>query len=112
MDKAQYAELENITVRCDTGYTIVGPPNIICSENRTWYPEIPNCKMVSGTIWGPSAMLPLNIAISSQGSVPDYAGVTWHLPDTWFTRYTLITLKHHGEIEGVGFSALWLDPEL
>uniref|UniRef100_A0A8C8VXG4 Zona pellucida sperm-binding protein 3 receptor n=1 Tax=Peromyscus maniculatus bairdii TaxID=230844 RepID=A0A8C8VXG4_PERMB len=45
VDKAQYAELENITVRCDTGYTIVGPPNIICSENRTWYPEIPNCKM-------------------------------------------------------------------
>ncbi|XP_059136717.1 zona pellucida sperm-binding protein 3 receptor-like isoform X1 [Peromyscus eremicus] len=45
VDKAQYAEMENITVRCDTGYTIVGPPNIICSENRTWYPEIPNCKM-------------------------------------------------------------------
>ncbi|CAO2636740.1 Zona pellucida sperm-binding protein 3 receptor [Lemmus lemmus] len=43
-EKELYAEMENITIQCDTGYDLVGSPNIICSENRTWYPEIPNCK--------------------------------------------------------------------
>lgn len=32
--------------------------------------------------------------------------------DAQFTRYALITLKHHGELEGTDFSALWLHPEL
>ncbi|KAL1775040.1 C4b-binding protein alpha chain, partial [Sigmodon hispidus] len=45
VEKDQYAEMENITIQCDTGYDLVGSPNIICSENRTWYPEIPSCKM-------------------------------------------------------------------
>ncbi|EDL39740.1 zona pellucida sperm-binding protein 3 receptor isoform 2 precursor [Mus musculus] len=44
VERVIYAELENITIQCDPGYTIVGSPNIICS-NRTWYPEVPSCQM-------------------------------------------------------------------
>ncbi|XP_058525107.1 zona pellucida sperm-binding protein 3 receptor [Ochotona princeps] len=43
VDKEQYAEFENITIQCDFGYAVVGPPNIICLENRTWYPQLPKC---------------------------------------------------------------------
>lgn len=49
MDKDLYIELENVTIQCDTGYGIVNNQNITCSENRTWYPEVPTCKWVSGT---------------------------------------------------------------
>ncbi|KAM7335867.1 hypothetical protein ACRRTK_004360 [Alexandromys fortis] len=45
VEKEHYTEMENITIQCDTGYDLVGSPNIICSENRTWDPEIPKCKM-------------------------------------------------------------------
>ncbi|XP_076797860.1 zona pellucida sperm-binding protein 3 receptor isoform X2 [Arvicanthis niloticus] len=45
VERDLYAELENVTIQCDPGYDLVGSPNIICSENRTWYPEIPNCQM-------------------------------------------------------------------
>ncbi|KAH0507283.1 Zona pellucida sperm-binding protein 3 receptor [Microtus ochrogaster] len=44
VEKEHYSEMENITIQCDTGYDLVGSPNIICSENRTWDPEIPKCK--------------------------------------------------------------------
>ncbi|CAH7196498.1 Zp3r [Phodopus roborovskii] len=45
VEKNHYAEMENITVLCDLGYDLVGSPNIICSENKTWYPDIPSCKL-------------------------------------------------------------------
>ncbi|XP_028620602.1 zona pellucida sperm-binding protein 3 receptor-like [Grammomys surdaster] len=45
VERDLYAEMENVTVQCDPGYDLVGSPNIMCSENRTWYPEIPNCQM-------------------------------------------------------------------
>lgn len=80
VEKEHYAEMDNVTIQCDTGYDLVGSSNIICSENRTWYPEIPNCKTVSGPIQGTSVMSPLNRAVSPQGSVPDYDGITWHPP--------------------------------
>ncbi|XP_028343926.2 apolipoprotein R-like [Physeter macrocephalus] len=44
LDKDQYVEPENVTVQCDSGYSVVGSPSIICSENGTWYPEVPKCE--------------------------------------------------------------------
>nr|XP_048286595.1 zona pellucida sperm-binding protein 3 receptor-like isoform X1 [Myodes glareolus]XP_048286596.1 zona pellucida sperm-binding protein 3 receptor-like isoform X1 [Myodes glareolus] len=44
VEKEHYAETDNVTIQCDTGYDLVGSSNIICSENRTWYPGIPSCK--------------------------------------------------------------------
>ncbi|XP_037352067.1 C4b-binding protein alpha chain-like [Talpa occidentalis] len=43
-DKEQYMELEEVTVQCDCGYHMAGSPRIICSENRTWSPELPKCE--------------------------------------------------------------------
>nr|AAP37008.1 sp56(S) [Rattus norvegicus] len=45
VEKEIYAEMENITIQCDSGYDLVGSSNIICLENRTWYPDIPFCIM-------------------------------------------------------------------
>ncbi|XP_032771226.1 zona pellucida sperm-binding protein 3 receptor isoform X1 [Rattus rattus] len=45
VEKEIYAEMENITIQCDPGYDLVGSSNIICLENRTWYPDIPFCIM-------------------------------------------------------------------
>ncbi|XP_031197135.1 zona pellucida sperm-binding protein 3 receptor-like [Mastomys coucha] len=45
VERDLYAELENISIQCDPGYYLVGFPNIICLENGTWYPEIPDCRM-------------------------------------------------------------------
>ncbi|XP_012410667.1 C4b-binding protein alpha chain [Trichechus manatus latirostris] len=42
--KYQYTEGENVTVQCNPGYAVVGSQNISCSENRTWYPEVPKCE--------------------------------------------------------------------
>ncbi|XP_045392042.1 C4b-binding protein alpha chain [Lemur catta] len=44
VEKDQYVELEDITIQCDSGYRIVGPESITCSENRTWYPDVPKCE--------------------------------------------------------------------
>ncbi|XP_012616289.2 C4b-binding protein alpha chain isoform X2 [Microcebus murinus] len=44
VDKHQYVELEGVTIHCDSGYNIVGPKNITCSENRTWDPAMPKCE--------------------------------------------------------------------
>ncbi|XP_062969529.1 C4b-binding protein alpha chain [Cynocephalus volans] len=44
VNKRQYIESENITIRCDSGYGVLGPQMITCSENRTWYPEVPTCE--------------------------------------------------------------------
>ncbi|PNJ00355.1 C4BPA isoform 1 [Pan troglodytes] len=44
VDKDQYVEPENVTIQCDSGYGVVGPQSITCSENRTWYPEVPKCE--------------------------------------------------------------------
>ncbi|KAM5201969.1 apolipoprotein R-like [Hipposideros larvatus] len=44
VDKQQYIESENVTIQCDSGYGVVGSPNITCSEDRTWYPEVPKCE--------------------------------------------------------------------
>ncbi|XP_032948869.1 C4b-binding protein alpha chain-like isoform X1 [Rhinolophus ferrumequinum] len=44
VDKQQYIESENVTIRCDSGYGVVGPQSITCSEDRTWYPEVPKCE--------------------------------------------------------------------
>lgn len=112
VERDLYAEMENITIQCNPGYSLVGSANIICSENRTWYPEIPNCMMVSGTTQGTSVISPFITVVFSQGPPPVCDGVTRLLqgcPE--LPRFTLITVKHHSELEGVGFSALWLDPE-
>ncbi|XP_045439037.1 apolipoprotein R isoform X2 [Pipistrellus kuhlii] len=44
--KNQFLESENVTIQCDSGYAVVGPKNIICSKDRTWYPEVPKCEWV------------------------------------------------------------------
>ncbi|XP_014447346.1 apolipoprotein R-like [Tupaia chinensis] len=46
VDKDQYAESENVTVECNSGYDVVGSQSITCSEDRTWYPEVPKCEWV------------------------------------------------------------------
>jgi hypothetical protein len=106
VERVIYAELENITIQCDPGYTIVGSPNIICS-NRTWYPEVPSCQMVSGTTQETSVISPFVTVAFPQSMMlsPDSC------KGAQLARFTLITMKHHGELEGVDFSALWLDPE-
>lgn len=43
-DKDQFVESENVTIECASGYTVVGPQNITCLENHTWYPEVPKCE--------------------------------------------------------------------
>uniref|UniRef100_A0A8C0XRM5 Sushi domain-containing protein n=1 Tax=Castor canadensis TaxID=51338 RepID=A0A8C0XRM5_CASCN len=43
MNKDQYVETENFTVHCDSGFAVVGPQSITCSENGTWYPQVPKC---------------------------------------------------------------------
>ncbi|KAF6075123.1 hypothetical protein HJG60_009520 [Phyllostomus discolor] len=43
-DKDQFVEYANVTIECTSGYTVVGPQNITCLENRTWYPEVPKCE--------------------------------------------------------------------
>lgn len=49
MRKDQYVEPENVTVRCDDGYDMVGSPNLTCSGNGMWLPAVPKCQWVSGT---------------------------------------------------------------
>ncbi|CAK6439698.1 unnamed protein product [Pipistrellus nathusii] len=44
--KDQFLESENVTIQCNSGYAVVGPKNIICSKDRTWYPEVPKCEWV------------------------------------------------------------------
>ncbi|XP_032499944.1 C4b-binding protein alpha chain isoform X2 [Phocoena sinus] len=44
VDKDRYVEPETVTVQCDSHYGLVGSQSITCSENRTWYPEVPKCE--------------------------------------------------------------------
>ncbi|XP_006834267.1 PREDICTED: C4b-binding protein alpha chain-like [Chrysochloris asiatica] len=44
VNKDQYVEAEDVTVQCSPGYGVTGLQTITCSENRTWYPEVPKCK--------------------------------------------------------------------
>ncbi|KAM8816352.1 apolipoprotein R-like [Rhynchonycteris naso] len=44
VDKALYVEPENVTIQCEPGYSMVSPQSITCSENRTWYPDVPKCE--------------------------------------------------------------------
>ncbi|XP_049491009.1 C4b-binding protein alpha chain [Panthera uncia] len=44
--KGQYVEPENVTVRCDDGYDMVGSPNLTCSGNGMWLPAVPKCQWV------------------------------------------------------------------
>ncbi|KAM5201970.1 apolipoprotein R-like [Hipposideros larvatus] len=44
VDKNQYVESENVTIRCNSGYVMVSSQNITCSENKTWYPEVSKCE--------------------------------------------------------------------
>ncbi|XP_006942887.2 apolipoprotein R-like isoform X1 [Felis catus] len=44
--KHQYVEPENVTVRCDDGYDVVGSPNLTCSGNGMWLPAVPKCQWV------------------------------------------------------------------
>ncbi|XP_054567820.1 C4b-binding protein alpha chain-like isoform X1 [Eptesicus fuscus] len=44
VDKDQFVETEIVTIQCDSGYSVVGPQNITCLEDRTWYPEVPKCE--------------------------------------------------------------------
>ncbi|XP_006775989.1 PREDICTED: apolipoprotein R-like [Myotis davidii] len=43
-NKDLFIESENVTIQCDSGYGVVNSQNITCSENRTWYPEVPKCE--------------------------------------------------------------------
>ncbi|KAM7054896.1 C4b-binding protein alpha chain isoform 2-T2 [Molossus nigricans] len=43
-DQNQFVESENVTIQCDSGYSVVGPESIICLENGTWDPEVPKCE--------------------------------------------------------------------
>lgn len=106
VEKEHYAETDNVTIQCDTGYDLVGSSNIICSENRTWYPGIPSCKTVSGAIQGTSMMSTLNIAVLPKVLSQTRMVSPGTYQDAQITRYALITLKHHGELEGADFSTL------
>ncbi|XP_006888063.1 PREDICTED: C4b-binding protein alpha chain [Elephantulus edwardii] len=44
VDKNQYVQSDKVIIQCDPGYKIVGIQNITCTENRTWYPEVPMCE--------------------------------------------------------------------
>ncbi|XP_005375483.1 PREDICTED: zona pellucida sperm-binding protein 3 receptor [Chinchilla lanigera] len=44
VEKDRYTEMEKVTIHCDSGYELVGPQSITCSENRTWSPEVPKCE--------------------------------------------------------------------
>ncbi|XP_005375480.1 PREDICTED: C4b-binding protein alpha chain isoform X2 [Chinchilla lanigera] len=44
VNKPQYIESENVTIHCDSGFGVKGFQTITCSENRTWYPEVPKCE--------------------------------------------------------------------
>ncbi|XP_020025823.1 C4b-binding protein alpha chain [Castor canadensis] len=44
VDKEQYTESENVTISCNSGFLMVGPQSIACSENATWYPQVPTCE--------------------------------------------------------------------
>ncbi|EPY74341.1 hypothetical protein CB1_002101001 [Camelus ferus] len=46
VDKDRYTEPESVKVQCDPRYGLVGSESITCSENRTWYPEVPKCEWV------------------------------------------------------------------
>ncbi|XP_060228003.1 C4b-binding protein alpha chain isoform X2 [Meriones unguiculatus] len=43
-NKEQYIESENVTIQCYSGFAMLGSQNITCSENGTWYPEVPKCE--------------------------------------------------------------------
>lgn len=44
VNKLLYIESDNVTIRCDSGFGVVGPQSITCSENRSWYPAVPKCE--------------------------------------------------------------------
>ncbi|XP_077013759.1 C4b-binding protein alpha chain isoform X2 [Tamandua tetradactyla] len=46
LNKPHYIETETVTVQCSSGYAVVGSPTITCSENRSWYPEMPTCEWI------------------------------------------------------------------
>ena len=52
VDKTEYVQAENISIQCDSGYKLVGPQSITCSESRTWDLKVPKCEWVSGTVQG------------------------------------------------------------
>lgn len=52
VDKTEYVQAENVNIQCDSGYKLVGPQSITCSESTTWDPEVPKCEWVSGTVQG------------------------------------------------------------
>ena len=52
VDKDQYVESENVTIQCHFGFAMLGSQSITCSENRTWYPEVPRCEQVRNTDQG------------------------------------------------------------
>ncbi|KAB0390252.1 hypothetical protein E2I00_013645, partial [Balaenoptera physalus] len=43
VDKEKYVASENVTVQCDSGFSLFGPQDITCSENTTWHPTVPTC---------------------------------------------------------------------
>ncbi|XP_037067347.1 C4b-binding protein alpha chain isoform X2 [Peromyscus leucopus] len=46
-NKDQYVESESVTVQCNFGFAMLGSQSITCSENGTWYPELPKCEEVA-----------------------------------------------------------------
>lgn len=49
MDKEKYVASESVTVRCNSGFSLVGPQSITCSENTTWRPTVATCHWVNCT---------------------------------------------------------------
>lgn len=43
-NKDQYVETENVTIQCYSGFVMLGSQSITCSEDGTWYPEVPRCE--------------------------------------------------------------------
>ncbi|KAL6079812.1 hypothetical protein STEG23_033903, partial [Scotinomys teguina] len=91
VEKDQYAVTENITIHCDAGYSMVGSPNIICSENRTWYPEIPNCKMLYGNHKAETYSW-----YTKQGKKKSISSITEKLANHK-VRVSIAAMKHHDQ---------------
>ncbi|XP_038605141.1 C4b-binding protein alpha chain-like [Tachyglossus aculeatus] len=44
--KTNYQAAVTISVKCNSGYKLIGVPNSSCSENGTWSPELPKCEWI------------------------------------------------------------------
>uniref|UniRef100_A0A6I8P2W5 Sushi domain-containing protein n=1 Tax=Ornithorhynchus anatinus TaxID=9258 RepID=A0A6I8P2W5_ORNAN len=45
-NRTQYQGAVTISVKCNSGYKLIGDPNPYCADNRTWSPELPKCEWI------------------------------------------------------------------